>query len=213
MSDPYRIADFGPSDLLTSANENKRRVKTALPDQLFDGNKALTVQPFTELNIKNGVQYYVRASWPLADSIASGASKNIYFQLGAKDVLTKVRILDYIGEELTLEIFSSPDVTGGTPLSVSNWNLRNPVVTTVTATKDVTVNDPGTPAGDAEYFFGGGSQGQRVASSIPEGFERVVPANSDFLIRITNTGGGTARAQYFLTWYEGELSVDVPFDY
>lgn len=208
----YRIADFGPNDLLTSDNEGVRRQKVSVNEQLIDGDKALTIQPFTELNIKNGVQYYVRAAWPLSDPIPAGESRNMYFQVGDSTILTKLRLFDFIGEELSIQIYAAPDVTGGTPLAVSNWNLQNPQPTVVTATKDVTVNNAGTPVGDPEYLFGGSSQGQRVSSSIPQGFERVIPGNTDFLIQVTNTGGGTARAQYFLTWYEGDLSVNVSLE-
>lgn len=178
--------------------------------RIIDGNKAITVQPFTELNIKNGVQYYIRTAWPLGATIPSGGTRNIYFGIGAKTVLTKLRIFDYIGEELALRIYANPTVSGGTPLTISNWNLKAPVATTVTATKDVTVSDTGTLSGEPEYFFGGGAQGQRVASSIPEGYERVVPPNSSFLIQIENTSSSVARAQYFLTWYEGEISTEIP---
>ena len=41
MTSTYTIQDFGPSDLLTSDKESLRRVKTSLPGQLFDGDKAM----------------------------------------------------------------------------------------------------------------------------------------------------------------------------
>lgn len=41
MTGTYTIQDFGPADLLTSDKEGLRRVKTSLPDQLFDGDKAM----------------------------------------------------------------------------------------------------------------------------------------------------------------------------
>lgn len=180
--------------------------------RVVDGNKSFTVQPYTELNIKNGVQFYARASWPEDDPIASGDAnaRNIYFQIGNSTVLTKLRIFDYIGEEIKFEILSEPTVTGGDSVAVSNWNLKNPSPTVVTVKKDVTITDDGTIVGDPEYFYGGSSSGQRVQSSIPEGYERVVPPNSNFAIRITNTSNTDARAQYFLTWYEGEISTEIP---
>jgi hypothetical protein len=33
---------------------------------------------------------------------------------------------------------------------------------------------------------------------------RILPANTEFAVVITNTGAGNARVQYFLDFYEGE---------
>ena len=177
----------------------------------IDGSKAYTVQPFTELNIKRGSQFYARASWPLGDTIGNGATKKVHFAIGDSPILVKLRVFQYIAEELKLTLYASPaGVTGGTAIAISNWNAISPNTTVVTATKNVTTSSDGTPLGDPEYFYGSNSQGQRVADSIPEGFERVIPANSEFIVAIENTGSGTARAEYFLTWHEGDISTEIP---
>lgn len=172
----------------------------------------MTVQPYTEANVKNGVQYNIRAVWPLADLIASGSARKIWFKTNAKPVLVKLRQFQYLAEEMRIELFANPTgVSGGTDLVVHNYNGVNPVATTVQAKKNVTITNNGTPfdQGDAEYFFGGANDPQRQnVDSIPLGRERVLPANTEFAVVITNTGTGNARAQYFLDFYEG--GTDLP---
>ena len=203
------------SDLLTSAIEGARRLKVSINEQLIDGNKAITVQEFTELNIKNGAQFYARAAWPIGNSIAAGQSKLLYFETGAIDVLVKDRLFNYSAEELKLEIFANPSgVTGGTPVNVSNWNGVSPNETTIVSVlRDVTTTSNGTLIQDPEYFFGANATGHRDQSGIPEGYERLVAGNTGYIVAITNTGSGAARCQYGLSWYEGAISVNVPLDF
>lgn len=175
----------------------------------FSGFAGMVVQPFTEANIKRGVQYYLRVAYPTADPIAGGTSRKLLFTTGAKPVLVKLRVFEYIGEELSISLFSAPTVTdNGDPITISNWNVVNPVATTVSARKDVTTSDDGAQIGDIEYFFGSQQQNSRDVHSIPEGRERVIPANGEFLVVIENTNGQDARCQYFLDWYEG--GTDIP---
>lgn len=184
--------------------------------RVIDGSKAFTVQPYTELNVKSGVQYYVRIAYPDDDTfgfgpIPAGATRKIHFQTGSKVLLAKLRIVEYVGEEFRIEIYSGPTgVTGGTPVTVSNWNSRNPVATTVTVTRDVTTTDDGTAVGDPEYLFGAQSTSGRDLNAIPQGRERVLPINSEFIVAITNTSNSASRLQYFLDWFEGDISTDIP---
>lgn len=182
-----------------------------LPVGLFNGLAAMTVQPYTEANVKNGLQYNLRAAWPLGDVIAAGAAKKIWFKTGAKQVIVKLRDFQYSAEEIKLELFKTPTgVSLGTDLIIHNYNGVSPVASTVLAKKNVTTVTNGVQfdEGDPEYFFGAANQPQRNPTSIPQGRERILPANSEFLVVITNTGTGDARVQYFLDWYEG--GTDLP---
>lgn len=181
------------------------------PDGAFSGLRAIITQPYTEANVKNGLQFNLRAVWPLLDVIAAGTSRKIWFKTNAKPVIIKLRDFQYVAEELKLELFSAPTgVSGGTDLAIHNYNAVNPIATTVQAKKNVTITGNGTPfdAGDPEYFFGGANDPQRQAASIPVGRERILGANTEFAVVLTNTGTGNARAQYFLDWYEG--GTDLP---
>lgn len=206
------IADLtGGSAMLLSVSRMEAR---GFPPGAFEGLRALTVQPYTEANVKNGLQYYLRAVWPKADHIAAGTARRVLLQTGAKPVIVKLRELQFDAEELTIELFTSPTgVTGGTTLSIQNYNLINPVASTLTAKKNVSTTSDGAPfdASDIEHFFGSSNAPQRSPGSIPQGRERVIPANSSFLVKITNTGTGDARAQYYLDWYEGATDLPLAF--
>lgn len=175
---------------------------------ILTGRRAMTVAFYPEQNVKNGLQYYTRVVYPLLDPIVSGQSKSIIFKTNSKKVLVKVRIVHYSAEELKLELFANPtfDDQTGTPITPDNYNGVNPVTTTVQVYKDSTVSADGTPLdnSDPEHYFGSNSTGQRNGTSIPEGRERVLPENGLYHVKLTNTGTGSARVQYFLDWYEGE---------
>lgn len=184
----------------------------SIPHGAWEGLRALITQPYTEANVKNGVQYNLRAAWPLGQVIPTNEARLIWFKTNAKPVLVKLRQFQYIAEEMRIELFVGPTgVAAGTDLSIHNYNGVNPVATTVQAKKNVTVTGNGTPfdTNDPEYFFGSANDPQRQSTdSIPLGRERVLPSNTEFLVIITNTGTGNARAQYFLDWYEG--GTDLP---
>lgn len=187
------------------------------PEGLYTGRRAQTVAFYPEQNVKNGLQYYIRKAYPLLDAIkglgpiASGESQYITFTTTTKKVLFKSRIVSFIGEEFNIELFNTPVIdTPGTQMTVRNYNGVSPVPTTVSVFKDVTVTSEGTPLDDEpEYYFGAAATGRSIASSIPSGRERVLPENTTFLIKITNSGKGSGRFQYFGDWYEGEPDLPV----
>lgn len=178
----------------------------------IDGSKAYTMQPYTALNIKRGSQFYARVAYPIGSTVAAGATVKLYFETGDKTILVKDRMFHYIGEEFEINIYSSPTgVTGGTAIPISNWNLKSPQSTTVvSALKGVATTSDGTAVQGPEYFFGAAATGQRTPDAIPEGYERVIPPNSNFLVTITNNGANPARCEYFLTWHEGDISTEIP---
>ena len=174
-----------------------------LTSMLEKGERAFIVEPFDPVNIKRGLQFYLRSSWPSSDSIATNTPRYVYFKTGAKPVIVKTRIVSYIGEEFALSIFANPTITPatGTTINPSNLNGINPQATTVTALKDPTVTDDGTLIDDEpEYYFGGTSQRNRDANSIPPESERIIPADTEFLVKIEGAG----RFSYRLEWYEGD---------
>ena len=186
--------------------------RSGIPPGAFTGLRAMTVQFYPEANVKNGLQFNLRAVWPLLDQIATGTARKIWFKTNAKPVIVKLREFQYIAEEIKLELFQAPTgVSGGTDLLIHNYNGVNPVATTVQAKKNVTITNNGTQFdhNDAEYFFGSANDPQRQsATAFPTGRERILPANTEFAIVITNTGTGNARVQYYLDFFEG--GTDLP---
>lgn len=175
---------------------------------LVTGLRAINVQSYNESNVKLGLQYYLKANWPDSDKITNGTPRNIIFQTGSKPVIVKTRIVSYVGEEFQLDIFSSPTFTGGTSKAVGNYNTVNPVPTTVAVLKDATVTDDGIALDDESDFYYGGTTGNRNAQAIPDGRERIIPANSTFMVKVSSNSG-SGRFSYFLDWYEGEPDLPV----
>jgi hypothetical protein len=187
---------------------------SGIPSGAFGGTRALTVQFYPEANVKNGLQFNLRAVWPIADPIAIGTSRKVWFKTNAKPVIIKIRDFQYIAEELKLELFTGPTgVSGGTDLLIHNYNGVNPVATTVAAKKNVTITSNGTQFdhSDPEYFFGSANDPQRQsATAFPIGRERILPANTEFAVVISNTGTGSARVQYYLDFFEGGTDFPLP---
>lgn len=187
---------------------------SGIPSGAFSGTRALTVQFYPEANVKNGLQYNLRAVWPIADSIASGTSRKVWFKTTTKPVIIKIRDFQYVAEELKIELFQGPTgVSGGTVLGIHNYNGVNPVATTVQAKKNVTITSNGTQFDhdDPEYFFGSANDPQRQsATAFPLGRERILPANTEFAVVISNTGTGVGRVQYYLDFFEGGTDLPLP---
>lgn len=180
-----------------------------LEERMTYGNGAFIVEPFDSVNIKRGLQFYMRVSWPDSDPIANGDAnaRYIYFKTGSKPVIVKSRVVSYVGEEFSLDIFSGPTITPetGTAVTVSNLNRIGPQPTTVEVIKDPAVTDEGSTIDqEPDFYFGGARRNFRVASSIPPGSERILPAESEFLVKIVSTVGA-GRFSYRLEWFEGEI--------
>ena len=182
-----------------------------LPSGLFEGLAAITTQPYTEANVKNGLQFYIRAVWPKGQTIPAGQTRKIWFSTGSSPVIVKARVFEFDAEEIRIDLYANPTgVTGGSIITPQNYNRVAPVAAVSQAKKNVTTVTDGTPfdPSDPEYFFGASNSPQRTPGSILQGRERIVPANAEFIVAITNTGSGAARAQYFLDYYQG--GTDLP---
>ncbi|QZI86159.1 hypothetical protein PODOV061v2_0015 [Vibrio phage 172P1] len=185
--------------------------KDTIEIESFQGLRARTVQSYNEANVKSGVQFYLGVNWPTADQIANGPvnARNIVFVTGDTPVIIKTRIVSFEGEEFTIELFEGSTYTGGSAITVGNYNQVNPVATTVTALKDVTITDEGTGfAGEPDYYLGG-TTGNRDAQAIPDGRERILKTNTTYLVRVTSVVG-TGRFSYFIDWYEGGTDLPRP---
>ncbi|MNJ16349.1 hypothetical protein D3C77_106100 [compost metagenome] len=186
--------------------------RTGVPDtgllpQLFVGDRAMTVQSYIEANTKRGVQFYIQHGLP--QLVASTGVYKLKFTTGAKPVLIKSREMYGNGERFQLQIFKQPpSTTGGTPVTVQNFNDVNPVATTVSVLGGVTAADNGTSWGDPQRIFSQSAAGQRAGSGLAPGGDRVLKVNSTYLVVFSNTGSGTADIDYFLSWYEG--APDLP---
>lgn len=185
--------------------------QSEIPVGTFEGLSAITTQPYTEANVKNGLQFYIRAAWPKGGEIPAGATRKIWFNTGSSPIIVKARVVEFDAEEVRIDLYAGPTgVTGGTAITPRNYNRVAPVAAVSSALKNVTTTTDGTPfdPDDPEYFFGASNSPQRTPGSILQGRERILPANAQFIVAITNTGSSIARVQYFLDYYQG--GTDLP---
>lgn len=177
--------------------------------RVVDGNKAFTVQSFSELNSKRGTQY--EAAFYLA-SLAAGASVDLAFVIGAGRVLIKDISVQFDSAEIATQLFRAPTYTGGSALGVYSMNDQDAVAGTVSVLSGVTTSSPGVAVGPQIRSLGSEAVGNRAQSSFAGGVgvERVLRANATYLYRVTNTDPTNAtRIAGVSTWYQGPLSVDV----
>jgi hypothetical protein len=180
------------------------------PDGAFSGLRGIITQPYTEANVKNGLQFFTRAAWATANQIPASSTRRIWFKTTTKPVIIKLREIHYSGEEFQVNLYSAPTgVVGGTDMQIRNYNRVNGIASTCQAKQDVTVTTPGTLFEGPEWFFGSTGAANRSGTTIPVGRERIIPGNSEFLVEIiTSSGTGNTRIQYFLDFYEG--GTDLP---
>lgn len=185
------------------------RYASGYDPRTIDGNKAVTTQPFTELNSKRGVQY--EAAFYLA-ALPTGESVDIIFSIGSSNpVLIKSVVVQFESDEISTQLFVGPSYTGGAEIPVYNLNDAGAVVDDVVVVSGATVSDTGLAVGPEIRTLGAApgflTQGL-INVGMAAGVERVLAANADYLYRITNTDGATTRIAGIATWYQGPLSVD-----
>ena len=177
-------------------------------DKIMRGTKAVVFQNYTEANVKNGLQFYVRHEWT---GVAVAATVNLRFTTGAKPVIIKSREVTFNGSaKLTYSAFEGTSATGGTAITVRNENMIAPVATTVGIAHTVT---PGTlPAAfRIKSIYGSGTTsggGSRVGTDIL-GRETVLKPNTQYLVTLRNDSGSTGDIQLELSWYEGTPDLPV----
>jgi hypothetical protein len=172
-----------------------------VPNGLFSGTRAMTVQGYIEANVKNGVQY--ESSSPVT-LLGAGANIDTIFITGSKPVIIKDRIVKFNGVFLTTKVYRAPAYTGGTPRVSYNLNDITPVVSTVQIIGGATVTDVGTEFGAATYDIGSTGIGNvQISTYSATGVERILRPNTVYLQRITNEDAAAQSVAGTLTWYEG----------
>lgn len=113
------------------------RLKVSLNPELFDSNKALTVQSFGEKNSKTGTQYEASFYNP---AVAAGGFTYIAINVGNLKMLVKAIQLQFNGTLMTQTLFRGGSYDGGTPITVYNMNDELSVAHDVTIFGGVTPN-------------------------------------------------------------------------
>jgi hypothetical protein len=197
----------------SDSSVNIRLYLTPLPGSNFDeraygGNTAINTQNFIESNIKNGSQ------WELSHNpadITAGQSAWIFIQTGAKPVLIKAVLPDFLGAELHFNWFRAPVVTGQSAITIYNPNDRDPLALLSSASFGGTVSNNGTQVSSTVRLLGdpAASIQQKTPTTTIRGFERVFRPNTLYGLRALNPTAETIKLRNYITFYEGDLSVDL----
>lgn len=180
--------------------------------RVIHGLRAITTQPYDEVNKKTGAQWESSARVSLAGE--TGVLLTV-FRTGSKPVDLKQRVIGFDGVGVVGRIYKSPAYTGGTVGTW--WNMRTsmanvqPEVQIITG---ATVTDRGTEIAAPIYAFGSVSQQGRGSTPIPYASNRIFDEpNTDFLLAIETLD---AQAQFIssrLEIYEGGLDLPNTTDY
>lgn len=180
--------------------------------QVYDGNKAITTQNFTELNSKLGNQF--EASFYIG-GVAIGASVDLVFQVGdSYDVLIKDIVAEFNSNKVQSMLYKNPTFSGGAVVDIYNLNERDSNPADVTIIGGVNTTAVGTQVAPTITTIGSDATGNRAISTtnLTSGAERVLSKGVTYLYRITNTGSGSADISGLATWYQGPLSTQTTLE-
>lgn len=167
---------------------------------------AITTQTYTELNIKRGNQFYINEK--IIGIPASGGIKEYHFIIGPNPVILKNRIIKTDATDMDYEVRVAGDLvftSDGTPLTSHNANGTSLKTPQSQAFEDPTYTGTGI-LNELDWIPGTEGVGNRSAGSFSTlGFEKIIPANSQVLVRFINNGTTVADVFYFLTFYEGVI--------
>lgn len=181
----------------------------AVDKALRNGTQAIVVQNYTEANVKNGLQYYMRLH---SASVAVAGVLNLRFQTGVKPVIIKAREVSFNATN-TVEYVAQEGgtYTGGTVVAVENENRINPVPSTVLLSTGGTIG--GTPVVFRRkriYSAGSTIAGSAKVGTDLLGRETVLKPNTLYTVTMTNVSGATAEMQLELSWFEGTPDLPIP---
>lgn len=193
----------GGGAVTVSAELNGWKVGSIHPDGLYSGLRAMTVQDYTEANVKNGVQH--EGSTLL--TLGAGAVSDTIFLTGTLPVSLKGRTISYTGDGVAGEIYEAPTYTGGVDTEYQNANAINPVVGLSKILVGATVTVDGDLIFAPSYSIGNQSNQGKGATSSTLGSERVLKPDTAYLLRLTSLDDASQQVSSFLSWYEGELDL------
>lgn len=177
------------------------------PYGVYQGLRAITVQEYTEANVKRGTQFELSV---FQATVAAAANVDFLFTTGALPVVIKSRSISTTATQAEFHVYKSPTATNGASIPVYNLNT-NPaiaVASTVSIHAAATVSAVGTETAAPTYIVGSTGQGQTIYGTYAaSGIERLLVPNTTFLARFTNTGTASCAASVLVSWYEGQTDL------
>lgn len=180
-----------------------------VPEGLFLGTRAATVQNYTEANVKHGVQYQLSNYTP---ALAAGGMLDYIVEVGAKPISIKGRMQQFDGQGIRLEMYKSPIYTGGSALPYYNSNTWNPQTGLGVIRAGMTVTDVGVKCAADMVMLGSNTPGSGTSASnvlqTAPGLETILEPNAEYLFRTVSIDANPQRVFGFATWYEGDLDFN-----
>lgn len=178
------------------------------PDGIYEGLRAITVQSYSEANVKNGSEF---ESSMFFDGVSGGAATDVLFVTGSKPVSIKARQFSFNGSGVNALVYKNSVYTGGTPVDVFNLTDISPNAKTVTVLTGATVTDVGDAQGATTYYIGTTSPGASATGAFSiAGVERILAPNTVYLLRLVSTDAQAQDMSLYWNWYEGELDLPLP---
>lgn len=140
-------------------------------------------------------------------SVSNGASLDVLLVTGAT-VETHVSWEVFAGGQVTVYLYEGA-TTSAAGTAVVAYNMKRDSLNTpeATVTHTPTVTATGTTALiNGRILPGGTSPTTRVGGGIRSGAEWILAPETQYLLRVTNTSGGTIAVNVGLEWYEEETA-------
>lgn len=181
----------------------RNQIELSLPTGVASGDRALTVQFYTEANIKRGLQH----EGSTIVTIPGNGNNDTIFLTGSKPVALKGRVINFDGVGVVGEIYAEPTYTGGTPAVYQNASHINPVAGESQIIVGATITDIGVLAFAPVPAFGNSSTVGKGGLQPVLGDEKNLKPNTAYLLRLRSLDPQPQQVSSQLSWYEGQLDL------
>ena len=139
-------------------------------------------------------------------SVSDAASVDVLLRTSTKDSHTVFDV--YAGGQTKIYLYEAPTVTAvGTAVPAYNMNRSASLTSTVAISHTPTITVSTTILVNGRVLPGGTSQQTRVGGGVRQGTEWILKPNTNYLIRATNTSGGSVPINVVIEWYEESTGV------
>lgn len=182
---------------------------TGIDPRLYTGLQGLTIQPFTEANVKNGTQFTISEEIPIPQaSIVYRAFKT---PNDGRDILIKTRIINTDGGMRYTPHTSQTGVVQGADKTdqIVNLNAKSSNTSGCQYYEVLSTTDDGPFFDVVRSAVGSGNNAEQgIFSGL--GIERVLIPDTEYLLKFENLDTNTdIYVVYSITFYSGPLSVDI----
>lgn len=152
--------------------------------------------------VKHGKSYFWAAE---NDTLAIGGTLKMYMEtINDLEVYLRSIILDSNSEQLTWQVYSGVEVSGGTPIGINSRNSGASNKKPIKAILDPTIDTAGTPLFPSPRLVLGqtapGNNSFLYQEVLTGGY--IIPKSSKILVEVTNTSAAEVVAQILVSGRE-----------